>query len=330
MSRRRRRSCERALADLGIAASAIQAGIDCGLAQLEAGRPRFSHPLAQAAALEVAAPAQRRLAHEALARAWSEAGEPERAAWHLAEAGDGPGRARLVRAGRRRAGRSRARRAGRGGRGVAAGGRDGARRGSGAAAAPGAGARSRAGGTGRRGAGRARRDPRPRARRGSARGRRDPAGPAPDLAGPHRAGRPSAGRGRGADPGPRSGARGGDALRGGVRQGEPRRGDRGRRDRRGGRRARRAAGRIVGGGGQVDARVAPDRGRGGRPRLSAAAAARRARRPVARERRTAGRGRLAWACSPAGWRTTTPRVASSSARSRSRASEVSSATCRSR
>ena len=70
--------------------SAIQPGIDCGLAHLEAGRPRFSHPLAQAAAIEVAAPAQRRLAHEALARAWSEAGEPERAAWHLAEAGDGP------------------------------------------------------------------------------------------------------------------------------------------------------------------------------------------------------------------------------------------------
>jgi hypothetical protein len=40
--------------------------------------------------IEVAAPPQRRLAHEALARAWSEAGEPERAAWHLAEAGDGP------------------------------------------------------------------------------------------------------------------------------------------------------------------------------------------------------------------------------------------------
>ena len=79
-----------AFAELGIAGSAIQGGIDCGLARLEAGRPRFSHPLAQAAALEVAAPAQRRLAHEALARAWSEAGEPERAAWHLAEGGDGP------------------------------------------------------------------------------------------------------------------------------------------------------------------------------------------------------------------------------------------------
>ena len=45
---------ERALADLGIVANAIQAAVDCGLAQLEVGRPRFSHPLAQAAALEVA------------------------------------------------------------------------------------------------------------------------------------------------------------------------------------------------------------------------------------------------------------------------------------
>ena len=69
---------------------ALQAGIDCGLAHMEAGRPRFSHPLALAAALEVADPAQRRLAHEALARAWDDAGESERATWHRAESGDGP------------------------------------------------------------------------------------------------------------------------------------------------------------------------------------------------------------------------------------------------
>ena len=81
---------ERALSDLGIGGSAIQAGIDGGLAHVEAGGPRFSHPLARAAVLEVATPAQRRLAHEALARAWGEAGEPERSAWHLAEAGEGP------------------------------------------------------------------------------------------------------------------------------------------------------------------------------------------------------------------------------------------------
>ena len=72
------------------------------------------------------------------------------------------GRARLVCTGQRRAGRSGARSAERGGRSVATGGRDGARCGSGAAVAPGAGARSRAGGAGVRGVGRARRDPGPR------------------------------------------------------------------------------------------------------------------------------------------------------------------------
>ncbi len=46
---------ERALASLAIAASAMQAGIDCGLAHVEAGGPRFSHPLAQTAVIEVAA-----------------------------------------------------------------------------------------------------------------------------------------------------------------------------------------------------------------------------------------------------------------------------------
>ncbi len=81
---------QHALADLGLDESALQAGIDCGLAHLEAGRPRFSHPLALAAALAVAHPAQRRLAHEALASAWDDAREPERATWHIAEAGDGP------------------------------------------------------------------------------------------------------------------------------------------------------------------------------------------------------------------------------------------------
>ena len=76
----------KALIDLGIDESAI----DCGLVHMGAGRPRFSHPLARAAALEVADPAQRRLAHEALARAWDDAGESERATWHRAESGDGP------------------------------------------------------------------------------------------------------------------------------------------------------------------------------------------------------------------------------------------------
>ena len=78
---------QKALIDLGIDESAIDCGLGC---TWEAGRPRFSHPLARAAALEVADPAQRRLAHEALARAWDDAGESERATWHRAESGDGP------------------------------------------------------------------------------------------------------------------------------------------------------------------------------------------------------------------------------------------------
>jgi hypothetical protein len=83
---------QQALTDLGIADGAMRAGIDCGLAHLEAGEPRFSHPLARTAALEIADPIQRRLAHAALARAWDADGEVERAAWHLAESGDGPDR----------------------------------------------------------------------------------------------------------------------------------------------------------------------------------------------------------------------------------------------
>jgi DNA-binding CsgD family transcriptional regulator len=75
-----------ALIDLGVDERAI----DCGLVHMEAGRPRFSHPLALAAALAVADPAQRRLAHEALARAWDDVGESERATWHRAASGDGP------------------------------------------------------------------------------------------------------------------------------------------------------------------------------------------------------------------------------------------------
>ncbi len=79
---------QKALVDLGIDETAF----DSGLVHRDAGRPRFSHPLARAAALAVADPAQRRVAHEALARAWDDAGEPERATWHRAESGDGPDR----------------------------------------------------------------------------------------------------------------------------------------------------------------------------------------------------------------------------------------------
>ena len=58
--------------------------------RLEAGRPRFVHPLTQAAVWDGADPGARRAAHRAMAAAWNAADDHERAAWHLADAADGP------------------------------------------------------------------------------------------------------------------------------------------------------------------------------------------------------------------------------------------------
>ena len=58
--------------------------------RLDSGRPRFVHPLAQAAVWDGAEPGARRAAHRAVAAAWNAAGDHERAAWHLADAADGP------------------------------------------------------------------------------------------------------------------------------------------------------------------------------------------------------------------------------------------------
>ena len=270
---------QRALTALGLAGSALQAGIDCGLARLEAGQPRFSHPLAQAAALEVAVPAQRRLgscgAREGLGR-----GRRARALDLAPRRGRRrTGRARLVCAGRRRTGGSGARRAERSGRGVATGDPDGARCGRCVAVALGAGAGSRAGRSRVRGAGPARGVPGPRARRRPARRRRGPSRPAADFAGPARAGRSGAGFGCCADPGSRSGPGGGDVVRGGVCELEP-----------GAlpvavataEAAVELAGPRVGASAtatELDTREDLDRGGGGRSRLSAPAAARRTRRP---------------------------------------------------
>ncbi len=48
----------------------------------------FRHPLTRSAVVALSTSAERRRAHQALARALS--GEPERAAWHLAQAAAGP------------------------------------------------------------------------------------------------------------------------------------------------------------------------------------------------------------------------------------------------
>ena len=291
---------------------------------LEAGGPRFSHPLARAAALEIAGPGQRRLAHEALARAWGEAGEPERATWHLAEGGDHPdAHVSSALAGVARSARAR------GAPGAAAeagtSGGDGTRRRSGAAAAPGTRARPRPGRASLRSAGRARRDPRSRSRaelradaerlQGALLNSRaaSTGGPVLDA---------GAARIRGHDPARAAvmlcGAAFAKASRGEVTAAIA---------------TAEAAVALAGPlgsseRGQLDARAVLI-ARGG-ARGYPLAAARRARRPV---RASAGRLVRACsprACSPAGWRTTTRLVASSSARSPSRASEVCSATCRSR
>ncbi|MFN8603726.1 MAG: AAA family ATPase [Candidatus Binatia bacterium] len=72
---------------LGIAADALAPAQDAGLVTLGDGRVAFSHPLVRSAAYHlVARPSERRSAHHALA----ECSAPDRAAWHLADASDGP------------------------------------------------------------------------------------------------------------------------------------------------------------------------------------------------------------------------------------------------
>jgi DNA-binding CsgD family transcriptional regulator len=62
--------------------------VAAGLGSLVAGRFRFRHPLIRSAVEQAATPAQLRYAHAALADAL--AGEPDRAVWHRAAAGNGP------------------------------------------------------------------------------------------------------------------------------------------------------------------------------------------------------------------------------------------------
>ena len=72
---------------LGIAPDALAPVQDAGLVSLGDGRLAFSHPLVRAAAYHlVARPSERQQAHRALA----DCSPPDRAAWHLADASDGP------------------------------------------------------------------------------------------------------------------------------------------------------------------------------------------------------------------------------------------------
>ncbi len=78
----------RASEQLGIAVSAVDAETDGLLALSE--RVTFRHPLVRSAVYRTAALEERRAAHRALAAATDREFDPDRRAWHLAEAAAGP------------------------------------------------------------------------------------------------------------------------------------------------------------------------------------------------------------------------------------------------
>jgi DNA-binding CsgD family transcriptional regulator len=79
----------RAAERLGIARSAIEPAESAGLIEVD-HRVRFRHPLVRTAVYGAALPSQRRQVHEALAESTYAQVDPDRRAWHLAEAADGP------------------------------------------------------------------------------------------------------------------------------------------------------------------------------------------------------------------------------------------------
>ena len=79
----------RAADRLGIRAEAVRSALSAGLVKFGA-RVRFPHPLARSAAYRSAPIEERRAAHAALAAATDPAVDPDRRAWHRAEAASGP------------------------------------------------------------------------------------------------------------------------------------------------------------------------------------------------------------------------------------------------
>ncbi|GAA2396598.1 LuxR family transcriptional regulator [Nonomuraea africana] len=74
---------------LGLDVAAAAPAEDAGLLEIDA-RVRFRHPLVRSAAYRSASPSQRRAVHKALAEATDPALDPDRRAWHRAQAAAGP------------------------------------------------------------------------------------------------------------------------------------------------------------------------------------------------------------------------------------------------
>ncbi len=79
----------RAAERLGIADAVLYPAESARLLEVD-GRVRFRHPLARSAVYRAATPHQRRRVHRALAEATDAQVDPDRRAWHLAEAAAGP------------------------------------------------------------------------------------------------------------------------------------------------------------------------------------------------------------------------------------------------
>jgi DNA-binding CsgD family transcriptional regulator len=75
----------RAAERLGIAGAMLEPAQAAGLIEID-GRVRFRHPLVRSAIYRAAAPNERRLVHRALGEATDARVDPDRRAWHLAEA----------------------------------------------------------------------------------------------------------------------------------------------------------------------------------------------------------------------------------------------------
>jgi DNA-binding CsgD family transcriptional regulator len=79
----------RAAERLGIAFEAAAPASEAGLLDID-GRVRFRHPLVRSAAYRASAPPERQEVHRALADATDPERDPDRRAWHRAQATDGP------------------------------------------------------------------------------------------------------------------------------------------------------------------------------------------------------------------------------------------------